>query len=197
MMFCHALANRILLESLGVAAVDPQTTPVATVLEPLAQIYMSPMFADDGMIAGPATEVCRALAHMQTVMPTLGLRFSRLEVTTAAGDEHGVNLDAFRDLGCTVNLTQCLEVMKAPVGSKRFCEEAASKRVCKAAEIVKAIVEVPDEHYAFHMLRFQAGWLSYLTRTTPSQDIRAALESFDAALKMGLEHITGFTLSAD
>ena len=189
------MVNRILLESLGVAAVDPQTTPVATVLDPPASLDMAPMFADDGIIAGPSEEVRRALAHLRVLMPSLGLRFSRLEVTTAAGEAHNVHLDAFRDLGCTINLTQCLEIMKAPTGSRQFCEEVASKRVRKATHIVQAIAEVPDEHCAFHMLRYQAGRLAYLTRTTPSQDIRGALQSFDAALKTGLEHITGFTLS--
>ena len=159
------------MESLGVAAVDPQTTPVATVLDPPVSLDMAPMFADDGIIAGPSEEVRRALAQLKALMPSLGLRFSRLEVTTAAGEAHNVHLDAFRDLGCTINLTQCLEIMKAPTGSRQFCEEVASKRVRKATQIVQAIVEVPDEHCAFHMLRYQAGRLSYLTRTTPSQDI--------------------------
>eukprot|EP00973_Karenia_brevis_P009287 1258353-Karenia_brevis.AAC.1 len=115
-MACHALVQRILLEAIGVVEVDPRTTAVATVMSPPAQLDMAPMFADDAIFAGISTEVARALRHIKTVMPSLGLRFSRLEVTPAAGERHMVDLQEFTELGCTVNLTKCVEIMKSPVG---------------------------------------------------------------------------------
>ncbi len=48
MMACHAVVQRILLEALGVVEVDARTSPVALVLNPPANLDMSPMFADDG-----------------------------------------------------------------------------------------------------------------------------------------------------
>ena len=85
MMACHAVVQRVLLEVLGTVTVDPRTTAVASVLSPLAELDMTPMFADDGFLAGSSTEVLRALRHVQSFMPQLGLRFSMLELIPAAG----------------------------------------------------------------------------------------------------------------
>ena len=82
-MACHAVVQRILLESLAIVEVDARTSPVAPVMSPPADLDMTPMFADDGFLAGRSAELLTALKHMQHIMPRLGLRFSVLEVTPA------------------------------------------------------------------------------------------------------------------
>ena len=57
MMACHAVVQRICLEALGVAAVDPRTIAVAPIMSPPADLDMSPNFADDGFLAGRSGEV--------------------------------------------------------------------------------------------------------------------------------------------
>ncbi len=117
MMACHAVVQRILLEALGIVEVDPRTSAAAPVLDPPATLDMTPMFADDGFLAGRQAEVRRALLHLQPIMPSLGLRFSMLEVVPAAGLAHHIDLESFVSLGCSVNETANLEVLKSPIGS--------------------------------------------------------------------------------
>ena len=81
--------------------------------------------------------------------------------------------------------------MKSPVGDAAHCEEVAQKRVTKAINVISAIAEIPDAHCALHLLRYQAGRLNYLTRTTPASDIDRALEAFDVAVRAGYETIVG------
>ena len=83
MMACHAMVQRIVLESLGVLA-SPEGTRIrpSAVLDPPADLDMCPNFADDGYLAGSASEVLRALQHCKRVMPSLGLRFSQQPVQT-------------------------------------------------------------------------------------------------------------------
>ena len=83
---CHAVVQRSLLEALGVVPVAPHTAALLPVMNPPADLDMTPMFADDGFFAGRAEEVKRALQHLVPVMPTLGLKFSKLDVIPAAGE---------------------------------------------------------------------------------------------------------------
>ena len=129
MAACHAMVQRILLEAVGIVPVDPDTTPVATVMTPPADLDMIPMFADDCIIAGKASEVLRTLQHWSPIMPTLGLRFSKLDIIPAAGTGHAIDLQPFEAMGGKVNLTQALVVMKSPIGSNEFCEEVVGTRV--------------------------------------------------------------------
>ena len=104
MGMCHAMVQRILLENAGIAPVAAGTTPIGEVLNPPAQLDMSPMFAD--CIAGVETEVKRVVKNWKRIMPSLGLRFSRLEAILAAGQSTLVDTASFRALGCTVNLSR-------------------------------------------------------------------------------------------
>jgi hypothetical protein len=65
------------------------------------------------------------------------------------------------------------------------------KRVTKAAVAIKAIAELPDSHCALHLLRYQAGRMNYLARTTPAVDIESALGFFDSSIREGYETIVG------
>ena len=149
----HALVQRVLLESVGLADLDPRTTQLAPVLDPKPALDMSPGFADDGFFAGPSRDVLAAVRHVKTFMPTLGLSFSRLEVIPAAGSQCHADLSQFRETGCTVNLEGNVSVMKSPIGSVTFCEAEVNKRVSKGTATLDAIARLPDQHVALHLLR--------------------------------------------
>ena len=78
MSACHAMVQRILLETAGIIPSAPGTTPIGQVMDPPARLDITPMFADDAIIAGVDTEVRRVLVQWQSIMPGLGRRFSCL-----------------------------------------------------------------------------------------------------------------------
>ena len=188
---CHALVQRILLESLGAVPVDQATTQLAPILDPPAQLDMTPLFADDGALAGPSQEVLRSIHHLHAIMPSLGLKFSKLDVVPAAGELHQIDIQAFIDAGCRVNTSRNFEVMKSPIGDTTHCEGVAYTRVQKAIKVIGAIAELPDAHCALHLLRHQAGRMNYLARTTPGDHIGKARGTFDSAVRAGYETIIG------
>ena len=191
----HALVQRILLESLGLVDVDPRTSPLAPVLQPKPALDMAPGFADDGFFAGPSQDVLASIRHVSSFMPRLGLSFSRLEAIPAAGEVSTVDMQQFIDAGCTVNPTACVSVMKSPIGTAAYCENEVSKRVDKAAAIVRAISQLPDEHCALYLLRYQVGRMDYTIRTTPAASCAGALKRFDDCVRAAYENIVGFSVS--
>ncbi|CAK9092764.1 Pentatricopeptide repeat-containing protein [Durusdinium trenchii] len=76
MTACHAVVQRLLLESLGLVDPPAGTAVALPTLQPPAQLDMAPCFADDGLLAGLSAEVLRALQHWSIVMPRLGLKLS-------------------------------------------------------------------------------------------------------------------------
>ncbi|CAE8604691.1 unnamed protein product, partial [Polarella glacialis] len=192
---CHAVVQRLLLEALGIVAPPPHVAPVFPILQPPAQLDMTPMFADDGFFAGQSSEVARALARLSPLMPSLGLRFSRLEAIPAAGASSTLDRDLFLRLGCTINDTQCVSIMKSPVGHQDFCDKTSLKRVSAAVKATNAISQLPDEHCALYLLRFQTARLDYLIRTTPAPLIPSSLEVFDVAVRGAFEQAVGIATS--
>ena len=115
MTACHAVVQRMLLESLGLVAPTAGTALTLPRLEPPAQLDMALCFADDGFLAGASGEVLRALKHLLAVMPQVGLRFSSLQLVAAAGPHHRVNFDPFLALACTVNAMATLRFSSPPL----------------------------------------------------------------------------------
>ena len=187
----HAMVQRILLEAAGVVPVDSCTQPVAPMMDPPARLDLCPMFADDSIIAGEASEVLRTLSHWTGIMPSLGLKFSRLEAIPAAGESTNIDLQAFVDLGCTLNLSQTAVIMKVPIGPKEFCERVVSKRVSESLKAIKAIAELPKKHCALYLLKFQVGRMCYTQRTTPSSSCCEALREFDEGVQRAYEDTLG------
>ena len=85
--------------------------------------------------------------------------------------------------------------MKSPIGSAAYCESEVSKRVDKAVAIVKAISQLPDQHCALYLLRFQVGRLDYIIRTTPAASCAISLKRFDDCVRSAYENIVGFSVS--
>lgn len=195
---CHAVVMRMVFESLGLMQLQPGTTTSMPALAPAAQLDMAPAFSDDGLLAGSADEVLRVLRHMKSVLPSVGLQFSSLAVTTAAGCRHAVDLTIFEQEGCTISLDGNAEILKSPVGTDAFCKEFCSKRAGKAAEVAKAIASLSDAQVGYYLLRWScnAGRMNYLARTTPAGVCRDAMLSFDAAVRRSLDQLLGIGLSS-
>ena len=191
---CHAVVQRILLEGIGVLPVAVGTTPVVPVLDPPACLDMTPGFADDGHLAGPAVEVLRAIDHMALLMPRLGLRFSTLKVAPACVGGSAVDFTAFTSRGCEVLADGNYETLKSPIGSsswcKHFCKEVASKQS-------SVLAELEDAQVAHYLMRWSvnAGRLNYLARTTPSDLCGDALVQFDRECMSTFVKATGLALS--
>ena len=94
---CHAMVQRILLEVAGVIPLAPGTTQFGEIINPPAQLDITPMFADDSIIAGVDTEVSRVLQHWKNLIPSLGLRCSCLEAIPATGPRLGVQCQPIKD----------------------------------------------------------------------------------------------------
>ena len=197
MMACHAVVQRILLESLGVAQVDPRTTAVAPVMEPPADLDMTPMFAADGFFAGKSRTVARAPQHVQPIMPGLGLRFSLLEAVPSAGSRNHIDRGIFDALGCTWNDSGNLEVLKSPVGNPTWCAEYSKARATRALRAVTALGALPGAHVAYYLMKASAGacQLTCLSRTTPPELCVEALGCFDVAEQAAFGRVTGMTLT--
>jgi hypothetical protein len=76
-----------------------------------------------------------------------------------------------------------VSIMKSPVGDVEFCESTVRKRVQTAIAITKEISELPDEHLALNLLRYQTGRMEYISRTTPQSSCQRGLTTFDAAVR--------------
>ena len=198
MAACHAVVQRMLHESLGLIAPPGGSAINVPVLNPPAALDLAPNFADDGMLAGPAPEVLRALRHLKRVMPSLGLRFSSLLVGPAAGEHaHTVDWAPFVAAGCAVTEAGNFEILKSPVGELDFARDFCLQTALKQAKVVDAISHLPDPHCAYYLLRYSgnASRMTYLTRTTPKQCCSSALTHFDYTVQEAFGRLAGLELT--
>ena len=146
-----------------------------------------------GFLVGESAKVHRAQQHVKLLMPSLGLRFSLLEAVLAAGEAYQIDLNLFVKLGCSVNLNQCVEIIKSPIGSLELCHEMVLKRARKAVATVEPIAKVPAEHCALCPLKFQTGRLHYTARTTPPECCATGFAEIDDAVGNASETIMGMS----
>jgi hypothetical protein len=193
---CHAVVQRLLLESLGLIDPPAGSGVVLPVVQPRAQLDMAPCFADAGLLAAPSAEVLRALRHWSPVLPHLGLRLSQSSVAPAAGTLHQVDFRPFLALGCTICEDANYEVLKSPVGDDAFCQAYCLPRAAQQATTARLIGGIGDPQVAYYLLRWccTGGRMDYLARTTPLRYSAAAMQAFDAALHDVFCAVTGFTL---
>ena len=77
----------------------------------------------------------------------IGLRFSNLDVSAAAGRLHQVDMQPFLDVGC-VERQGGLEISKSPVGEKAFCQEYAEQIALKQSAVAAAVGKLKDPQVA-------------------------------------------------
>ena len=114
-----------------------------------------------------------------------------VEVIRAAVAASTIDVESSTNMGCTVNLTGNVSIMKSPIGSPEFCDREVRKRVDAAAWVLEAIANLPDRHCAMYLLRFQVGRMDYTMRTTPHESCTPALRVFDASVRRAFDTING------
>eukprot|EP00438_Fugacium_kawagutii_P010523 Skav214520 [mRNA] locus=scaffold410:228880:231177:- [translate_table: standard] len=196
MTACHAVVQRLLLESLGLVPPPAGTAVALPTLQPPAHLDMAPCFADDGLLAGPSAEVLRALQHWSIVMPRLGLRLSTASVAPAAGTRRQVDFRPFAALGCSVCEDGNFEVLKSPVGDAAFNRAYCLQRAAQQATTVQLVGGLEDPQVAYYLLRWccTGGRMNYLARTTPARHCLPAMAAFDLALHDAFCASTGLAL---
>ena len=193
MMACHAVVQRLLLESLGVVPPLPGSSVQVPVLSPPAQLDMAPCFADDGLLARPSAEVLRCVVHWQGVLPQLGLRLSSAVVAPAVASAP-IDYSGFAALGCTIQADGNYEVLRSPVGTDAFCLAYCRERAGKQVDVVRRVGQLSDVQVGYYLLRFScgAGRMNYMARTTPLRLSGPALQLFDDGVRDAFCALTGF-----
>ena len=131
-------------------------------------------------------------------MPSLGLRFSSLIASPAAGNNHAIDFKRFKDAGCEIVENGNTEVLKSPCGDDDFVAAYSSKQVAKHIKVVDQLLKLEDPHVAYYLLRWScnASRLNYLARTTPAAACSDALKLFDHKVMDVLAGKTGLPLDA-
>ena len=193
MMACHAVVQRLLLESLGLVPPLEGSSIQLPVLSPPARLDIAPCFADDGLLAGPSAEVLRCLRHWQGVLPQLGLRLSSAVVAPAVAQDP-IDYTGFVTLGCTVEAHGNYEVLRSPTGADSFCVAYCKERAAKQVDIVRRVGQLEDPQVGYYLLRFScgAGRMTYMARTTPARLCRDGLLAFDSGVQASFTELTGF-----
>ena len=193
MMACHAVVQRLLLESLGVVPPLEGSGVHMPVLSPPARLDIAPCFADDGLLAGPSAEVLRCLRHWHGVLPQLGLRLSSAIIAPAV-PQAPVDYTGFVALGCTIQADGNYEVLRAPSGADSFCVAYCTERAAKQADIVRRIGHIGDAQVGYYLLRFSGGTgrMNYMARTTPARLCGDGLRVFDESVHDAFCELTGF-----
>ena len=151
-MACHAVVQRMLLESLGLVPPLVGSSVSVPVLRTPVQLDIAPCFADDGLLAGPSGEVLRALQHWQGVLPQLGLRLSSAVVAPAAPFSH-VDFQPFLSLGCHIAPEGNYEVLKSPSGSDAYCRAFCTERADRQIALLQRLPHLPDVQNGYYLMR--------------------------------------------
>ena len=140
----------------------------------------------------------RALRHLKSVMPQVGLRFSSVVVGAASGENNAVDFSGFVSEGCTVSAAGNVEILKSPVGSLSDCVEFSSRIGEKQSEIVSQLAKINNPQLVYYLLRWScdASRMSHLSRTTPLEACKAGLGKFDATCQQTWAAVTGLPLSS-
>ena len=89
--------------------------------------------------------VLRALKHMRSVKPMVGLQFSQLQVVAVAYGWQPVKRFSYVVAkGCIPVLDGNFEVLKSPIGDTTFCHTFCEKMVAKQSKLLTFLVELGD-----------------------------------------------------
>ncbi len=182
---CHALVKRMVHESIGVVPAPEGSSARLPLIDSAVDLDIAPLFADDGILAGRRSEVLRALRHVKTVMPSVGLRFSLLQVVAATpGAQAAENFAEFVAEGCTPVLDGNFEVLKSPVGDLEFSRGYCQKVAAKHGAVLNLLADLGDPQVSHYLVKWcvNGGRMNYTVRTTPPCATSSAAATFDAAV---------------
>ena len=195
---CHAVVKRMIHESLGLAPPLAASSVHLPRIDTPVELDIAPLFADDGVIAGKSAEVLRALRHMQTVMPSVGLRFSQLQIAAASyAPQPPERFSLFVAAGCTPVLDGNLEVLKSPLGTTEFCRTYCQKVADRQRGILTFLSELGDAQVSHYLMRWcvNGSRMNYMVRTTPPTLTCAAAAAFDDSVTGCMGAICGIHLT--
>ena len=156
-------------------------------------------FLDDGVIAGPAEEVSRALDVIEQVGPKLGLytNLSKKDGGIFCTDE--IILDSFQQFSHRSQKFN-FPLLGVPIGELDYCNQYALDLVKKVIKDThEPISNLQDPQAATLLLRKCASFckLVFLARATPINYINNALSMFDNATLTCFEKCVGFPLASE
>ena len=157
-------------------------------------------YLDDLCLAGDQQTVSEAFHWLKEAARNIGLEFntSKCEVVPAAGANSTLNQSLFPQDVIFRNEGN-FKLLAGPIGSAGFCNTHTQKRANKACELLKALGELPDPQVALTLLRQCASFckLVYSLRVVPHRAHKAALHSFDDAVRNCVDSCCSFSLSDD
>jgi hypothetical protein len=151
-------------------------------------------YLDDGVFCGRAAQVRAALGAIQELGPSFGLHLHLEKCVLLNAGTAEVPSGLFpRELSVVTELS----LLKSPIGSDLYCEEAALAKVNSLQAGLDRVASMADAHTAFRILAVCCGSskVTWLARTTPPGSIRGALHEFDARVRSAFGAVMRTALS--
>ena len=157
------------------------------------KLVVNRWYLDDGVIAGEAAEVSKALSIVREVGPMIGL-----ELNLRKCELYSSNSDMLRELFpaeiVCKSAEACFSLLGAPIGSKDFCSDFVRAAAEKAAKLLMEIESLEESPQAgLHLVRSSAGFcrLVHIARATPPELIQEQLKAFDERVTESVQVISG------
>jgi len=159
-------------------------------------------FADDSLLGGSDTDVLDRFKAELACAPRYDLNFEVGEcvVYCLAGEDFEGSTQGFEAIGVRVCRVPNIGMLKAKIsGDEAFRKEWCDKTCAKLGKAVDAIVDLPNSHTAFHLLRHCASAckINHLVRCMPKALLEPVLDDFDKRQRVAFERISAWTLTDD
>ena len=159
-----------------------------------------PEFADDSFCGGTCCNVWNRFQKEIQLASKYGLRYNYKEckLFLPAGNQFRGDLTPFINLGIQIIGNDNIIMLKAPVcGSDDFFKEFCEKKMESLDILFDAILEIPQKHVAFHLLRYCLNYskVMYWMRTVPKSKINSLLDHFDSRMKKAIEELVESSLN--
>ena len=169
-----------------------------------ANLLLNLWYMDDGIIAGPARDVRKALRLIAKYGPDLGLNLnlSKCELFCSSVEtleQHDFPIQrAKNDGNIPVSTHFNFIALGSPIGSSKFCESWVSAANGKADILFERLKELNDPHTATLLLSSccSFGKFVHVVRTVPLSHTRHGLARFDSQVLECFAAIVGDTLPA-
>ena len=140
-------------------------------------------------MAGPSDQLLKAWDIVQEESRKIGLRVNarKCEIWTADGVDADW-LKAFPDEVVRV-ADEGFELLGAPIGSAKFCQEFVKKRVQRVREVIEKLPVLVNSQMELILLRSCIGFpkFGFTLRSAPPEDIQEATKEFDAMIEKTTE----------
>ena len=169
------------------------------------QLTFHKWYLDDGTLAGPASEVLRALELIKTQGPQLGLKLnlSKCELFSADPDNFGNgfrdDVDGWLHFPPELNTRSTdpdMIILGSPIGDEQFCADYITKLRDKNQKILFNLPQLEDPQVALQLLRTCLSYCKYvyLSRTAPPHLVSDSLKQCDNDIRACLSKIAALQL---